>query len=171
MRGRKAYSVLLLIACVLALCSGCVAGNREGERVKSGDAVLVHYTGTLDNGTVFDSSAGREPLRFTVGTGRVIPGFDEGVVGMQVGEEKTLQIPADRAYGPYREDLIFAIDPAGIAGVENLTVGDQVGLSLQNGQMLPAKVVAVSADAVTVDANHHLAGEDLTFSVRLVEIV
>ncbi|WP_243670217.1 FKBP-type peptidyl-prolyl cis-trans isomerase [Methanoculleus chikugoensis] len=111
----------------------------KGERVKSGDAVLVHYTGTLDNGTVFDSSAGREPLRFTVGTGRVIPGFDEGVVGMQVGEEKTLQIPADRAYGPYREDLIFAIDPAGIAGVENLTVGDQVGLSLQNGRCCPQR--------------------------------
>ncbi|MDD4567673.1 FK506-binding protein [Methanoculleus chikugoensis] len=171
MKGRLACGALLLIACTLILCSGCIAGDREAERVKPGDTVLVHYTGTLDNGTVFDSSAEREPLRFTIGTGRVIPGFDEGVVGMQVGEEKTLQIPADRAYGPYREDLIFAIDPAGIAGVENLTVGDQVGLPLQNGQMLPAKVVAVSADAVTVDANHHLAGEDLTFNVRLVEIV
>ncbi|MDK2916020.1 MAG: hypothetical protein PWR25_577 [Euryarchaeota archaeon] len=170
MKGRLIYGVFLL-ACVLMLCSGCIAGESEAERVKSGDTVLVHYTGTLENGTVFDSSAGREPLRFTVGKGEVIPGFDEGVVGMQVGEEKTLQIPVDRAYGPYREDLIFSLDPAGIGGVENLMVGDMVGLPLQNGQVLPARVVAVSADAVVVDANHHLAGEDLTFDVRLVEIV
>lgn len=95
MKGRLIYGVFLL-ACVLMLCSGCIAGESEAERVKSGDTVLVHYTGTLENGTVFDSSAGREPLRFTVGKGEVIPGFDEGVVGMQVGEEKTLQIPVDR---------------------------------------------------------------------------
>ena len=169
MKGRHAYGVLLLIACALALCSGCIAG--EAEQVKSGDTVLVHYTGTLENGTVFDSSAGREPLRFTVGQGEVIQGFDEGVVGMQVGEEKTLQIPADRAYGPYREDLVFVFNTTETAGTENLTIGDQVGLPLQNGQMLPARVVAVTADAVTIDANHHLAGEDLTFNVRLVEIV
>ena len=169
MKGRHAYGVLLLIMCALALCSGCIAG--EAEQVKSGDTVLVHYTGTLENGTVFDSSAGREPLRFTVGQGEVIQGFDEGVVGMQVGEEKTLQIPADRAYGPYREDLVFVFNTTETAGTENLTIGDQVGLPLQNGQMLPARVVAVTADAVTIDANHHLAGEDLTFNVRLVEIV
>ncbi|MDN7013687.1 peptidylprolyl isomerase [Methanoculleus sp. FWC-SCC3] len=159
------------MACVLALCSGCVASDSDGERVKSGDTVLVHYTGTLDNGTVFDSSTGREPLRFTVGTGKVIPGFDDGVVGMQVGEEKTLHIPADQAYGPYREDLVIVLDPAAITGGENLTVGDQVGIPLENGQVLPARVIAVSADAVTIDANHRLAGEDLTFTVSLVEIV
>ncbi|WP_082223054.1 peptidylprolyl isomerase [Methanoculleus sp. MH98A] len=169
MRERHAYGILLLIACVLALCSGCIAG--EEVRVKSGDTVLVHYTGTLENGTVFDSSAGREPLRFTVGKGEVITGFDEGVVGMQVGEEKTLHIPADRAYGPHREDLVIVLDSAEIAGKENLTVGDQVGIPLENGQVLPATVVAVSADAVTIDANHRLAGEDLTFNVSLVEIV
>lgn len=169
MRSGQAFGVLLLIACVLALCSGCTAS--EEERVKSGDTVLVHYTGTLENGTVFDSSAGREPLRFTVGSGRMIPGFEEGVIGMQVGEEKTLHIPADRAYGPYREHLVIVLDAAGIAGAENLTVGDQVGVPLQNGQVIPATVVAVSADTVTIDANHRLAGEDLTFNVSLVEIV
>lgn len=168
MRSGQAFGVLL-IACVLALCSGCTAS--EEERVTSGDTVLVHYTGTLENGTVFDSSAGREPLRFTVGSGRMIPGFEEGVIGMQVGEEKTLHIPADRAYGPYREELIFALDAAGVAGAENLAAGDQVGITLQNGQVIPATVVAVSADTVTIDANHHLAGEDLTFTVSLVEIV
>lgn len=171
MRGRRTYGALLLIACLLILSSGCIAGDHEGDRVKPGDTVLVHYTGTLEDGTIFDSSTGREPLRFTVGAGRVIPGFDEGVVGMRVGEEKTLHIPADRAYGPYREDLVFILDPAGISGAESLTVGDQVGLPLQNGQTLPTKVIAVSADAVTVDANHHLAGVDLTFDVRLVEII
>ncbi|HOI13145.1 MAG TPA: peptidylprolyl isomerase [Methanoculleus sp.] len=167
MRFGRVFGVLL-IACALALCSGCIAS--EEKRVKSGDTVLVHYTGTLENGTVFDSSAGREPLRFTVGSGRMIPGFEEGVIGMQVGEEKTLHIPADRAYGPYREELIFALDAAGVAGAENLAVGDQVGVPLQNGQVIPATVVAVSADTVTIDANHRLAGEDLTFTVSLVEI-
>ena len=169
MRSGQAFGALLLIACVLVFSSGCIAS--EEAQVKSGDTVKVHYTGTLENGTVFDSSAGREPLRFTVGKGEVITGFDEGVVGMQVGEEKTLHIPADRAYGPYREDLVIVLDAAGIAGGGNLTVGDQVGIPLQNGQVIPATVVAVSADAVTIDANHHLAGEDLTFTVSLVEIV
>ena len=168
MRDGRIFGVLLLIACIL--CSGCIAGGDEEARAKPGDSVKIHYTGTFENGTVFDSSAGREPLRFTVGAGEMIRGFDEGVVGMQVGEEKTLHVPADRAYGPYREDLIFALDPAGIDGAENLKIGDQVRLSLHDGQALPARVVAVSADAVTVDANHHLAGEDLTFTVSLVEI-
>jgi len=138
--------------------------------VKAGDTVRVHYTGTLANGTVFDSSTGGEPLRFTVGTGKVIPGFDDGVVGMQVGEEKTLHIPADQAYGPHREDLVFVADPADIPGGENLTAGDQVGITLASGQMLPGRVTGVSPGAVTIDANHRLAGEDLTFTVSLVEI-
>ncbi|MDK2989874.1 MAG: hypothetical protein PWR16_1403 [Methanoculleus sp.] len=169
MRSGQAFGALLLIACVLAFTSGCIAG--EEVQVKSGDIVKVHYTGTLENGTVFDSSAGREPLEFTVGSGEVIPGFDAGVTGMRIGEEKTLHIPADQAYGPYREDLVIVLDPAGIAGGENLTVGDQVGIPLQDGQVIPATIVAVSADAVTIDANHPLAGEDLTFTVSLVEIV
>lgn len=168
MRGARIFGVLLLIACIFS--SGCITGGDEAARAKPGDTVKVHYTGTFENGTVFDSSAGGEPLRFTVGAGEMIRGFDEGVVGMQVGEEKTLHVPADQAYGPYREDLVFALDPDGIDGVENLKVGDQVRLSLQGGQALPARVVAISADAVTVDANHRLAGEDLTFNVNLVEI-
>lgn len=169
MRGARIFGVLLLIACILS--SGCITGGDEAARAKPGDTVKVHYTGTFENGTIFDSSAGGEPLRFTVGAGEMIRGFDEGVVGMQVGEEKTLHVPADQAYGSYREDLVFALDPDGIDGVENLGVGDQVRLSLQGGQALPARVVAISADAVTVDANHRLAGEDLTFTVNLVEIV
>ncbi len=170
MRQGYVHGILLLIACALVFCSGCTGNVGEQARVKSGDRVLVHYTGTFENGTVFDSSVGGEPLGFTVGKAEVVPGFDAGVVGMQVGEEKTLHIPADQAYGPYREDLVFAVDPAGISGVENLTVGEQVGITLQNGQVLPGTVTGISPDAVTIDANHRLAGEDLTFTVSLVQI-
>ena len=171
MKEKRAHGILLLIACVLALCSGCIAGDREEGQVKPGDTVLIHYTGTLENGTVFDSSAGREPLQFTVGAGRVIQGFDEGVVGMQVGEERTLHIPADQAYGQHREDLVFTFGPDEIDNADVPAVGDQVGITLQNGQILSATVVSVSADGIVVDANHHLAGEDLTFDIRLVDIV
>lgn len=169
MRRGHAYSVLL-IACALILASGCVAGDGGQAKVKSGDTVLVHYTGTLENGTVFDSSTGREPLGFVVGNGEVIPGFEAGVVGMQAGETKTIHIPADQAYGPYRAELVFAVDPASITGGENLIVGESVELTLPSGQVLPARVAGVSPGAVTIDANHRLAGVDLTFNVTLVEI-
>ncbi|HOI57401.1 MAG: FKBP-type peptidyl-prolyl cis-trans isomerase [Methanoculleus sp.] len=169
MRRKQVYSVLL-IACALILASGCVASDGGQAVVKPGDTVRVHYTGTLENGTVFDSSAGREPLEFVVGSNAVIPGFDAGVVGMQVGETKTIHVPVDQAYGPHREELVFVADPAEIPGGENLTVGDQVGITLSGGQVLPGRVAGVSPDAVTIDANHHLAGVDLTFTVTLVEI-
>lgn len=171
MKERHAYGILLLIACILAFGAGCTASEGGQAQVKSGDQVLVHYTGTFDNGTVFDSSIGGEPLRFTVGSGGVIPGFNAGVVGMQVGETKTLHVPVDQAYGQYREDLVFVFDPAGTPGGENLTVGELVGITLPDGQMLPGTVTNVSPGAVTIDANHRLVGEDLTFTVSLVEIV
>ncbi|MDD2472533.1 MULTISPECIES: FKBP-type peptidyl-prolyl cis-trans isomerase [unclassified Methanoculleus] len=166
MKRTHVFGLLLLIACIFAFSSGCVGQ----ASVKSGDPVTVHYTGTFENGTVFDSSADGEPLRFTVGRGEVIPGFEAGVVGMQVGETKTLHIPADQAYGPYREDLVFDVDPAGITGGENLTVGETVELTLPDGRVLPAQVAGISPDAITIDANHRLAGEDLTFTVSLVGI-
>ena len=164
------HGILLLIVGVLAFSSGCIAGDAGQAQVKPGDTVKVHYTGTFENGTIFDSSTGREPLVFTVGSGRVVPGFEAGVVGMRAGEAKTVHVPADQAYGPHREDLVFVADPAGIPGGENLTAGDQVGITLASGQMLPGRVTGVSPDAVTIDANHRLAGEDLTFTVSLVEI-
>ncbi|MDV2482307.1 peptidylprolyl isomerase [Methanoculleus sp. Wushi-C6] len=167
---RRAYGLLLAgILALLVAGSGCTASD-DAAVVKTGDRVKVHYTGTLANGTVFDSSDGGEPLRFTVGTRAVIVGFDEGVVGMRVGETKTLHIPVDRAYGPHREDLVFAIDSAGVPDSESLAVGQQVWMTLADGRVLPATVAAVSADTITVDMNHRLAGEDLTFTVTLVEI-
>ncbi|MDD3932642.1 MAG: FKBP-type peptidyl-prolyl cis-trans isomerase [Methanoculleus sp.] len=173
MRDRHLHGILLLIVGVLAVLvvsSGCTVSEGTAAKVESGDTVEVHYTGTFENGTIFDSSTGREPLVFTVGSGRVVPGFDAGVVGMRQGETKTVHVPADQAYGPYREDLVFVADPADIPGGENLTAGDQVGITLANGQMLPGRVTGISADAVTIDANHRLVGEDLTFTVSLVEI-
>lgn len=165
---RYVQGLLAGVLALLVLGSGCI--GEAPQQVKSGDAVRVHYTGTFENGTVFDSSAGREPLGFTVGAGRVVPGFAAGVLGMQVGETKTFHIPADRAYGPYREDLVFVVDPAEISGGENLAVGQRLGITLQNGLRLAGTVTNVSPEAVTVDANHRLAGEDLTFTVRIVEI-
>ena len=164
---RYAPGFLLLVMVLLVAGAGCTGA---AAHVETGDTVRVHYTGTFENGTVFDSSAGREPLEFTVGAGTMIPGFDEGVVGMQVGETKTIHIPADRAYGNYREDLVFLADPARIPGGENLTAGQQVEVTLPNGQSLVGTVAGVSPDAIVIDANHRLAGENLTFTVRVVEI-
>lgn len=169
MRGRQACAILL-IACAVVLAAGCVASDGGQAKVKPGDTVRVDYTGTLENGTVFDSSAGREPLEFVVGSNAVIPGFDVGVVGMQVGETKTIHIPVDQAYGPHREELVFVAEPAEIPGGEDLAVGDTVRITLSGGQVLPGRVTAVSPDVVIIDANHSLAGVDLTFTVTLVEI-
>ncbi len=171
MKQKRVRGIMLLLAvalAALAITSGCVNGGQA--QVKSGDAVQVHYTGTFANGTVFDTSAGREPLGFTVGGGRVVPGFDAGIVGMREGESKTIHIPAGQAYGPYREDLVFVVDPADIPGGESLVPGDQIGITLASGQRLPGRVVDVSPGAIVIDANHHLVGEDLTFTINLIRI-
>jgi len=137
---------------------------------KAGDTVRVHYTGTLGDGSEFDSSRGREPLEFTVGEGQVIPGFDEAVTGMQPGEEKRVTIPADEAYGQRRPEMVGSIRreqfPPGIRPA----VGQQLQMS-QQGHTFVVTVTGVSDDEVTLDANHPLAGEDLTFQLELVEIV
>lgn len=129
-----------------------------------GDTVTLHYTGTLDSGEQFDSSVGRAPFTFVVGSGQVIAGFDVAVREMQVGETKTVRIPAAEAYGEYDESLLleFPIEQA----PEGIGVGDQVALS--NGQ--PATVVAMTDTTITIDANHRLAGEALTFELELLSI-
>ncbi len=135
----------------------------QARKVQAGDQVSVHYTGTLDDGSQFDSSAGREPLQFVVGSGQVISGFDEAVSGLAIGENRTVRMEAADAYGEHRDDLIVTV-PASNAP-EGLTVGDQVAAGGQ-----PATVVAVDEDTVTIDANHQLAGQALTFEVELVSI-
>ncbi|MGA7932439.1 MAG: peptidylprolyl isomerase [Kovacikia sp.] len=139
-------------------------------QAKHGDTVKVHYTGKLEDGTVFDSSTEREPLEFTIGEGNIIPGFEKAVVGMDLGQSKTEIIPTEQAYGPYQEEMVVTIDrkqmPAEIAP----EVGQQLHIQQPNGQVLPVIITDVSDVTVTLDANHPLAGENLTFDIQLVEI-
>ena len=137
---------------------------------KAGDHVKVHYTGRLSDGTVFDSSRDREPLEFTLGIGEVIPGFEQAVLGMEPGETKTVTIPAEEAYGPRRADMIIEVSRDQVAPGLPLAIGQQLQLRLQDGRVIPVVVADLSEETVTIDANHPLAGEDLTFEIELVAI-
>jgi peptidylprolyl isomerase len=139
-------------------------------QAKPGDTVKVHYTGKLDDGTVFDSSANRDPLEFTIGSGSIIPGFERAVVGMSKGESKTEVIPTTEAYGPYQEEMVVTIDRQQMPPEISPEVGQQLHIQQPDGNVLPVIVTDVSDGTVTLDANHPLAGENLTFDIRLVEI-
>ena len=140
------------------------------KKAKANDTVKVHYKGTLNSGEVFDSSEGREPLQFQLGSGQVIPGFDKGIEGMELNEVKTINIPAKEAYGEVRDELIQEI------AVEQLPkeIKPEVGMKLvsktPDGQEIPLVVTEVNEESIKIDANHPLAGEELTFEVTLVEI-
>ena len=140
------------------------------EQVKNGDNIQIHYRGRLEDGTVFDSSEGREPLEFQVGSGSVIPGFDEGVQGMEVGDKKTIHIPAAEAYGERHEHMLFEFPkdrfPAEIVPEEGMTLNMSDG----QGQVIPVVITEVKDDVVLLDANHQLAGKDLIFDLELVSI-
>lgn len=138
---------------------------------KSGDTVRIHYTGTLDDGSQFDSSVGRDPLQFTLGSGQVIPGFDSGVTGMTVGEQKSITIPAAEAYGERQEDACQPVPRADIPADIPLEVGLQLQMQTPSGQVVPVVVAEITEESVVLDANHPLAGKDLTFALELVEIV
>jgi len=139
-------------------------------QAKTGDTVKVHYTGKLDDGTVFDTSANREPLQFTIGEGQLIPDFEQSVVGMNPGESKTIQIPSDNAYGPHHEEMVMVVDRKEFP--ENLepTVDQRLQVRQQDGQEFAVTVIAVSETQVTLDGNHPLAGKDLSFDIQLTEI-
>lgn len=139
-------------------------------QAKNGDTVRVHYTGRLDDGTVFDSSRGREPLEFTLGAQQVIPGFEQAVDGLSPGEERTVEIPADRAYGARRDEMLLTVGRDQFPDEIQPEVGQQLQMS-QDGQVAVVTVAGVTDSDVTLDANHPLAGKDLTFDVQLVEIV
>ncbi len=140
------------------------------EQVKKGDKVKVHYHGRLTNGQTFDSSEGRQPLEFTVGSGMVIKGFDEGVLGMNVGDKKTIEIAVDDAYGPKDPQMMmdFPIDrfPKDL----NPEVGMQLNMSDGSGRNFPVIIREIKGDTAVLDANHPLAGEDLIFDLELVDI-
>ena len=139
-------------------------------QVKSGDMVAIHYTGTLLDGTVFDSSEGRDPLEFTVGSGQIIPGLDVALPGMAVGDKKTVQIECAQAYGPLNPAMRQSIPREGIPDDIPLDIGTQLQMQTPDGQPLPVMVVEVDEATVTLDANHPLAGKDLTFDIELVRI-
>jgi len=136
----------------------------------NGDKVKVHYTGTLDDGTEFDSSRGRDPLEFTLGAGQMIPGFEAGVHGMSVGESKKIKIPSDQAYGPHHDEMMVTVDRSEFPGDVTPEVGDQFQMRHETGQVMVVTVTDVTDANVTLDANHPLAGEDLNFDIELVEI-
>lgn len=140
-------------------------------QAQEGNTVKVHYTGKLEDGTVFDSSTGRAPLEFTLGEGELIPGFEEAVDGMEPGETKTTEIAPEDAYGPYDQDLVFQIERSRFPDEIDPEVGQQLQLRQEDGQAFQATIMDVTDDAVTMDANHPLAGKDLTFDIELVEIV
>ena len=141
------------------------------QQVKSGDKVKVHYHGKLRNGETFDSSQGREPLEFTVGGGQVIKGFDNGVMGMQVGDKRTVEIEVTDAYGEKNEDMLVEFPKEQFPPDMKPEVGMQLMMNNGQGQSFPVVVKEVREDNVLLDANHPLAGEDLIFDIELVEIV
>lgn len=137
-------------------------------QVKSGDTVAIHYTGTLLDGTTFDSSDGRDPLEFVVGSGQIIPGLDVALPGMEVGDKKTVKIACEQAYGPVNPEMQQAVPREGIPDDIPLDVGTQLQMQTSEGQAMPVMVVAVDEATVTLDANHPLAGKDLTFDFELI---
>ncbi|NLY40593.1 MAG: peptidylprolyl isomerase [Desulfovibrionales bacterium] len=135
-----------------------------------GTTVRVHYTGTLDDGTQFDSSLGQDPLEITLGQDMVIPGFEKAITGMTVGQKITVTIPEEEAYGPHQEEMLLRVPlaslPPGLAAKE----GEQLILRSPEGQEIPALIVAVDEEEATIDANHPLAGFALTFEIELISL-
>ncbi len=140
------------------------------QKAQQGDTVAVHYTGTLDNGEVFDSSRGRDPLEFEVGSGQVIPGFDQAVEGLAVGESREVRIEPDDGYGQPRDDLIVDVDRSQFPEEVEPQVGQQVQVQVAPGQNRVATITGIDDESITLDLNHPLAGKALTFEVELVEI-
>lgn len=137
---------------------------------KDGDTVHIHYTGRLDDGSVFDSSEGRDPLSFTVGAGQVIPGFDEAVRGMSPGDSKTTRIPPEEAYGERREEMTLSFPRSELPDGLDPQVGETLQMHTPEGQTIQVRVAETSDEALSLDANHPLAGEALTFDIELVKI-
>jgi peptidylprolyl isomerase len=183
--NRYFLPILILSAVFIVSCSGTktVTTAKPSEtatpaatatpavrQVEIGDSVKVHYTLTLDDGTEVESSVGGTPLEFTAGAGQMIAGFDHAVVGMSVGESKTVRIPPEEAYGPYQEELVQEVPRDMLPPELELEIGAQLQAQRPDGQLVLFTVIEVTESTVTLDANHHLAGEYLTFNIELVEI-
>jgi peptidylprolyl isomerase len=164
---RAAVIAALLLELIVSL--GC--GVAGAKKAADGDTVQVNYTGKLSDGTVFDSSAGRAPLEFKIGSSTVIPGFEKAIVGMAVGEKKTITIAADDAYGPRMDGLVKEISRTQLPKDLTPQVGQQLQSTASNGSTLVVTITKVGDTTVTIDANHPLAGKDLTFEIELVKIL
>lgn len=140
------------------------------QQAKRGDTVHVHYRGTLDDGSEFDSSAGGDPLTFTIGAGEVIPGFESALEGMSTGEKKTQHIPATEAYGERRDELVFEVGREQMPDGDEIEIGDMLRVGFPDGSSANVQVAAMNEQSVTLDANHPLAGKNLTFELELVRI-
>jgi peptidylprolyl isomerase len=140
------------------------------SKVKDGDTVKVHYTGSLKDGSVFDSSEGKDPLEFTIGMGQLIPGFEKAVKGMEKGDSSTVTIPVDEAYGEPREDLVINVPKDNLPDDVTPEIGMQLQVNQPDGQAVPVRITAIEEEEIILDANHPLAGQDLVFTIEVVEI-
>ncbi len=138
--------------------------------VATGNKVKIHYTGTFDDGEVFDSSREVDPLEFEVGAGQVIPGFDDAVIGMKVGETKNVRLLEDEAYGPYNPEMVFDADPSQFEEGMALEIGQQFQTQMEDGTPLLLTVKSIEGEKITLDANHPMAGKVLNFDLEVVEI-
>jgi FKBP-type peptidyl-prolyl cis-trans isomerase 2 len=168
----KKNQIIMLIFLLLTalLMPGCIPADEAGK-AKSGDTVQVNYTGKLADGTVFDSSIGKQPLEVVLGKGQLIPGFEKAVLGMQVGENKTVIISVNEAYGPSRKELIFEVPKENLPAGAAPQIGQQLQGSKADGSTMMATVTKISDKTVTLDANVPLAGKELTFEIGLVKIL
>jgi len=137
---------------------------------KRGDTIQVHYTGTLADGTVFDSSEGKDPLEVQLGSGAVIPGFDEALTGMEIGEKKTITIPYENAYGPHNAEMVMQIPIDQVPEDMSPEIGDKMQVGGAAGEVMPVIILDITDDFIVLDANPPLAGQNLTFAIELVAI-
>lgn len=140
------------------------------SKIKDGDTVKVHYTGKLENGDVFDSSREREPFEFTLGNKAVIPGFEKGVMGMGVGDTKTIEIPPEEAYGPKQDELVVVVNKSEFPKEITPSVGQKLEIKQKDGNSVVVTITDLTEDSITLDANHPLAGYTLFFDVEIVAI-
>ena len=140
-------------------------------QAKRGDTVRVHYSGKLEDGTVFDSSTSREPLEFTIGSGEVIPGVEQAVAGMEPGQTKSAEVPPEQGYGPHRDEMVAVIDQSRLPEDLDPAVGQRLSVQREDGGHLQVRVTDVSDRTITIDGNHELAGRNLHFDLQLVEVV
>jgi len=169
-KKRTPFYIIAGVAACIIIAAALYITLFPSEVAKTGDTVSVSYIGMLDNGSVFDSNVNGTPLSFTIGAHTVIPGFEDAIIGMKKDDIKTVHIPVDKAYGPYRSDLVYTVNRSEFSSDSPPEVGAYYTVSSVSGQTSRVKVVNVTGSTVTIDTNHMLAGQNLTFVIRLLNI-